>query len=180
MKKDSALFIKPRRSRQDSLYNEPNRPRFHFSSRRGWNNDPNGLVYHEGEYHLFYQHNPYEREWGNMHWGHAVSKDLIHWKELPVALYPDQHGTMFSGSAVIDYHNTAGFNKGNQPAMVAIYTADNPERQVQCIAYSLDKGRTWKKHEHNPVIDSKEKWDSKDTRGRKFSGTNPAKSGSWF
>ncbi len=160
---------------QDSLYNEPNRPRFHFSSRRGWNNDPNGLVYHEGEYHLFYQHNPYEREWGNMHWGHAVSKDLIHWKELPVALYPDQHGTMFSGSAVIDYHNTAGFNKGNQPAMVAIYTADNPERQVQCIAYSLDKGRTWKKHEHNPVIDSKEKWDSKDTRDPKVFWYEPGK-----
>lgn len=152
---------------QDSLYKEQNRPQFHFSSRRGWNNDPNGLIYYEGEYHLFYQHNPYEREWGNMHWGHAVSKDLIHWKELPIALYPDEHGTMFSGSTVIDYKNTAGFNKNNKPAMVAIYTADNPEKQIQCIAYSLDNGRTWTKYENNPVIDSKEKWNSKDTRDPK-------------
>jgi sucrose-6-phosphate hydrolase SacC (GH32 family) len=119
--------------------------------------------------------NSYERGWGNMHWGHAVSKDLIHWEELPVALYPDQHGTMFSGSAVIDYHNTAGFNKSNQPAMVAIYTADNPEKQVQCIAYSLDKGRTWKKHEYNPVIDSKEKWNSKETRDPKVFWYEPGK-----
>lgn len=152
---------------QDSLYKEQSRPQFHFSSRRGWNNDPNGLIYYEGEYHLFYQHNPYEREWGNMHWGHAVSKDLIHWKELPVALYPDEHGTMFSGSAIIDYNNTAGFNKGKTPAMVAIYTADNPDKQIQCIAYSLDKGRTWTKYKGNPVIDSKEKWNSKDTRDPK-------------
>lgn len=152
---------------QDSLYKEQNRSQFHFSSRRGWNNDPNGLVYYEGEYHLYYQHNPYGREWGNMHWGHAVSKDLIHWEELPVALYPDEHGTMFSGSAIIDYNNTAGFNKGNHPAMVAVYTSDNPEKQIQCIAYSLDKGRTWTKYGKNPVIDSKEKWNSKDTRDPK-------------
>jgi len=152
---------------QDSLYNEERRPQFHFSSRRGWNNDPNGLIYFEGEYHLFYQHNPYEREWGNMHWGHAVSDDLIHWKELPIALYPDEHGTMFSGTTVIDDHNSAGFNKANKPAMVAVYTADNPERQIQCVAYSLDRGRTWTKYAHNPVIDSKEKWQSKDTRDPK-------------
>ena len=152
---------------QDSLYREGNRPQFHFSSRRGWNNDPNGLIYYEGEYHLFYQHNPYEREWENMHWGHAVSKDLIHWEELPTALFPDKLGTMFSGSTVIDYDNTAGFNKGNIPAMVAIYTADNPEKQIQCIAYSLDKGRTWTKYANNPVIDSKAKWNSKDTRDPK-------------
>ena len=152
---------------KDSLYNEQNRPQFHFSSRRGWNNDPNGLLYYEGEYHLFYQHNPYEREWGNMHWGHAVSRDLIHWEELPVALYPDEHGTMFSGSVVVDYTNTAGFNKGDTPALVAIYTADNPEKEIQCIAYSLDKGRSWKKYSKNPVIDSKAKWNSKDTRDPK-------------
>ena len=159
----------------ENMYREENRPQIHFTPKRGWHNDPNGLIYYEGEYHLFYQHNPYDREWGNMHWGHAVSKDLIHWEELPLALYPDEHGTMFSGSAVIDYKNTAGFNKGNTPAMVAIYTADNPEKQIQCIAYSLDKGRTWTKYKGNPVIDSKAKWDSKDTRDPKVFWYEPNK-----
>lgn len=162
---------------QDSLYKETNRPQIHYTQCRGWNNDPNGLIYYEGEYHLFYQHNPYERDWGNMHWGHAVSKDLVHWEELPLALFPDEHGTMFSGSAVIDYNNTAGFNKGGTPAMVAIYTADSPEKQVQCIAYSLDKGRTWTKYEGNPIIDSKAKWNSHDTRDPKVFWYEPA--GKW-
>lgn len=152
---------------EDSIYKELKRPQFHFTTKRGWINDPNGLIFYEGEYHLFYQHNPYEREWGNMHWGHAVSKDLIHWEELPNALYPDELGTMFSGSAVIDYNNTAGFNKDNQKAMVAFYTADSSEKQVQCMAYSLDKGRTFTKYRGNPIIDSKDKWNSKDTRDPK-------------
>ncbi len=152
---------------QDSLYSERNRPQFHFTTRRGWINDPNGLIHHNGQYHLFYQHNPYEREWQNMHWGHAVSDDLIHWEELPDALYPDALGAMFSGSAVIDYDNTAGFNTGGVPAMIAAYTADRPEKQVQCIAYSLDNGRTFTKYEGNPVIDSKDIWNSKDTRDPK-------------
>lgn len=152
---------------QDELYKEKNRPQFHFTTRRGWVNDPNGLIYYDGEFHLYYQHNPYERDWENMHWGHAVSKDLIHWEELPTALHPDELGTMFSGSAVIDYDNTAGFNKGKQPAMVAAYTVDNPDRQIQCIAYSLDKGRTFTKYAGNPLIDTKEKWNSKDTRDPK-------------
>lgn len=159
---------------QDSMYKETNRPQVHYTQRRGWNNDPNGLLYYDGEYHLFYQHNPYEREWENMHWGHAVSTDLIHWEELPDALFPDQHGTMFSGSAVIDYNNTSGFGKKGTPAMVAIYTADNPEKQVQCIAYSLDKGRTWTKYDGNPVIDSKAKWNSKDTRDPKVFWHKPS------
>jgi fructan beta-fructosidase len=149
---------------QDSLYKEKNRPQFHFTTQRGWINDPNGMVFYEGEYHLFYQHNPYEREWENMSWGHAVSKDMIHWQELPTALQPDNMGTMFSGSAVIDCTNTAGFNRGNTPAMIALYTVDNPDRQVQCLAYSLDKGRTWTKYAKNPVIDSKAIWNSHDTR----------------
>jgi len=127
-------------------------------------NDPNGMILYEGEYHLFYQHNPYEREWENMSWGHAVSKDMVHWQELPTALLPDEHGTMFSGSTVIDYDNTAGFNKGNTPAMVAAYTANTADKQTQCIAYSLDKGRTWTKYTKNPIIDSKAKWNSVDTR----------------
>ena len=152
---------------QDSLYRESNRPQVHYTQRRGWNNDPNGLLYYDGEYHLFYQHNPYEREWENMHWGHAVSRDLIHWTELQEALYPDEHGTMFSGSAVIDYKNTSGFGKEGVPPMVAIYTAASSDRQVQCIAYSLDKGRTWTKYAENPVIDSKDKWNSVDTRDPK-------------
>lgn len=160
---------------QDSLYREKNRPQLHFTPKRGWHNDPNGLIYYEGEYHLFYQHNPYERDWGNMHWGHAVSKDLIHWEELPPALYPDEHGTMFSGTAVIDYNHTAGFTKGKTPAMVAIYTADNAEKQLQCIAYSLDKGRTWTKYKGNPVIDSRDKWNSKDTRDPKVFWYEPNK-----
>lgn len=160
---------------QDSLYKEKNRPQFHFTTRRGWINDPNGLLFYEGEYHLFYQHNPYESEWENMHWGHAVSKDLVHWMELPDALYPDELGTMFSGSAVIDYNNTAGYNQGKTPAMVAAYTTAGPDRQVQCIAYSLDKGRTFTKYEGNPVIDSKEKWNSPDTRDPKVFWYKPGK-----
>lgn len=160
---------------QDSLYHEHNRPQFHFSTRRGWVNDPNGLIFYEGEYHLFYQHNPYEKEWENMSWGHAVSKDLVHWDELRVALHPDKLGAMFSGSVVIDYDNTSGFGKPGNPAMVAAYTVDNPDRQIQCIAYSLDKGRSWTKYALNPVIDSKEKWDSKDTRDPRIFWYKPGK-----
>jgi sucrose-6-phosphate hydrolase SacC (GH32 family) len=151
----------------DSLYREKNRPSLHFTSRRGWINDPNGLIYYDGEYHLFYQHNPYEREWENMHWGHAVSPDLLHWQELPSALFPDEHGAMFSGTTVIDYENTSGFGSKDQPAMVAFYTADNPDKEIQCVAYSLDKGRTWVKYAENPVIDSGAKWNSRETRDPK-------------
>lgn len=160
---------------QQSIYKEKNRPQFHFTTKRGWINDPNGLIFYEGEYHLFYQHNPYEKEWENMSWGHAVSKDMIHWEELPTALSPDQTGTMFSGSTVIDYNNTAGFNKGNTPAMVATYTAFTDEKQVQCVAYSLDKGRTWIKYSKNPVIDSKAKWNSVDTRDPRVFWYKPGK-----
>lgn len=156
---DSIITDKP-------IYFEELRQQVHFSSRRGWNNDPNGLVYFDGEYHLFYQHNPYGWHWGNMHWGHAISKDLVHWKELPDALYPDELGTMFSGSAVIDKNNTAGWGKN---ALVAIYTANRqePRHQVQCIAYSTDRGRTFKKYKDNPVINSYERWESHSTRDPK-------------
>lgn len=149
------------------FYKEKNRPQFHFTTRNGWINDPNGLIWNDGEYHLFYQHNPYERDWGNMHWGHAVSPDLVHWKELPVALRPDTIGTMFSGSAVIDYENTSGFGKSGTSPMVVAYTADGDKGQRQCIAYSLDNGRTFKKYDGNPVIDSGKKWNTRDTRDPK-------------
>jgi fructan beta-fructosidase len=160
---------------QDSLYKEVNRPQIHFTTRRGWINDPNGMVYFEGEYHLFYQHNPFERDWENMSWGHAVSQDLIHWKELSDVMFPDKLGTIFSGTAVIDYNNTSGFGKDGIPPMVAIYTVHSPDNERQCIAYSRDKGRTFTKYEGNPVIDSKAKWDSKDLRDPKVFWYQPAK-----
>lgn len=129
-------------------YNENYRPQFHFSPEYGWMNDPNGLVYLDGEYHLFYQYNPYGNKWGNMHWGHAVSTDLTSWTYLPTALGIDSLGDIFSGSAVIDVNNTAGFGKN---AMVAIFTS-NGKTQQQSIAYSTDKGRTFTKYSGNPVI----------------------------
>jgi sucrose-6-phosphate hydrolase SacC (GH32 family) len=143
----------------DHLYREKDRPQFHFTSRRGWHNDPNGLVYYKGEYHLFYQHNPLGWSWGNMTWGHAISTDLIQWEEMAPAIYPDEMGTEFSGSGVIDWNNTARFQEGDEKALVLIYTAaggtsvwSEDKTFTQCIAYSTDKGRTWTKYSGNPVL----------------------------
>jgi fructan beta-fructosidase len=133
------------------LYRETYRPQFHFTAKKGWLNDPNGLVYYEGEYHMFFQHNPTGIEHaGNMHWGHAVSGDLVHWEELPVAIYPDALGTIWSGSAVIDWNNTSGLQSGDDKVMVAFYTAGG---RAQCMAYSNDRGRTFTMYDRNPVID---------------------------
>src|SRR5437868_7444196 len=119
------------------------RPQFHFTAEKNWLNDPNGLVYYRGEYHLFFQHNPLGIDGGNQHWGHAVSDDLLHWKQLQIAIRPDRMGNIWSGSAVVDHDNTAGLQKGDEKTLVAIYTAAGGQSEqskgqpfTQCIAYS--------------------------------------------
>jgi fructan beta-fructosidase len=142
----------------NKLYNDESfRPGFHFSPPSHWLNDPNGLVFYEGSYHLFYQHHPYSNKWGPMHWGHAVSKDLVHWEHMPIALFPDEHGAIFSGCCVVDWNNSSGLFEGSH-GLVALFThADTcPEtgqpRQRQSLAYSRDAGHTWHKYEGNPVL----------------------------
>ena len=131
---------------------EPFRPQFHFSPERNWMNDPNGMVFYDGEWHLFYQYNPYGDKWGHMSWGHAVSRDLVHWEPLPLALAEEDGVMIFSGSAVVDWKNTSGFGKDGKPPLVAIYTGHREGRQDQRIAFSNDRGRTWTKVP-GPVLD---------------------------
>ncbi len=142
------------------LYHEEYRLQAHFSPKEKWTNDPNGMVYYKGTYHLFFQYYPKATVWGPMHWGHAVSKDMIHWKQLPIALYPDKLGYIFSGSVVVDENNTSGLGTNDKPAMVAIFTHHDPKGekagssvyQNQSLAYSLDEGTTWTKYTGNPVL----------------------------
>ncbi len=134
----------------DTTITDYYRPSYHFTPLYGWMNDPNGMVYKDGEYHLYFQYNPYGSKWGNMHWGHAVSRDLIHWEHLDPAIARDPVGHIFSGSSVVDKKNTAGFGKD---AIIAIYTNNSVNHdEVQCIAYSNDNGRTFTKYEGNPVL----------------------------
>lgn len=132
-------------------YREPLRPTVHFTTKNGWNNDPNGLVYIDGVYHLFYQYNPCATQWNNMHWGHAVSPDLLHWEEKDIALFPDEMGTMYSGGAIEDTKNLLGHNSESQNAMVLFYTATKQPR-TQCMAYSTDSGKSFIKYNGNPVV----------------------------
>ena len=136
------------------------RPAIHFTPKQHWMNDPNGMVFHNGIYHLFFQYHPFSSVWGPMHWGHATSKDLVSWEEQPIAIYPDSIGTIFSGSAVVDQRNSSGFGTKGKPALVAIYTQHNMEGekagknnfQNQSIAYSNNDGKTWTKYAGNPVL----------------------------
>ncbi len=150
----------PNTPNQPKRYHERHRLQIHFSPKANWMNDPNGLVYYDGVYHLFYQYYPDSTVWGPMHWGHATSKDLVHWNEEDIALYPDSLGYIFSGSAVVDKNNTSGFGKEGTVPLVAIFTyhdttgerAGRDNYQTQGLAYSLDEGKTWTKYEKNPVL----------------------------
>ena len=159
--KGSVCFskIKQNNDKQYMLIPEKYRPSYHHAPERGWMNDPNGLFFKDGVWHLYYQYNPYGSMWGNMHWAHSTSTDLVHWQQQPVALAPDAWGTMFSGSCVVDHNNSAGFGKD---AIISMYTSSRPtpfggDVQAQCIAYSNDGGKTFTKYVGNPVITDEKK-----------------------
>ena len=158
---------------EEELY----RPNFHFTPKKGWMNDPNGMFYYNGYYHLYFQHYPDDNVWGPMHWGHAISTDMVTWREQPIAIYPDEKGYIFSGGAVVDVNNTSGFGKDGEQPIIAMFTyhdmagekAGEKNIQSQAIAYSLDEGQTFTKYSENPVIknpgirdfrDPKIVWDS--------------------
>lgn len=153
----AAFLVSPEMKAQQ---NDKYRPQFHFSPKANWMNDPNGMVFNNGTYHLFYQYYPDDKIWGPMHWGHATSKDMVSWQEQPIALYPDSLGYIFSGSAVVDTKNTSGFGKDGKAPMVALFTHHDPvgekqktgRHETQSIAYSLDDGKTWTKYSGNPVV----------------------------
>jgi len=147
----SLVFSDSKFPGSEKLYRERYRQQVHFSNKRGWNNDPNGVIWYNGEWHLFFQYNPYGWNWGNMHWGHAVSKDLIHWQELPTALYSPDHDHMaFSGGAVVDPQNTTGFRRDGVDPLIATYTRTESGEH---LALSYDNGRTFEEYEGNPVVE---------------------------
>jgi fructan beta-fructosidase len=144
------LRLSPEPPGQEGLYHEAGRPQLHFTPQRGWNNDPNGLVYLHGEWHLFFQHNPFGIAWGNMHWGHAVSRDLVHWTELPTALYQHPLKDMaFSGGGFVDHGNSAGFGTGREDVLMVAFTSTG---RGECLAYSPDGGQTLLEYGGNPVL----------------------------
>jgi fructan beta-fructosidase len=164
---------------QQTMYNEPYRPQIHFSPKEKWMNDPNGMVFYNNRYHLFYQYYPDSTVWGPMHWGHATSTDLVHWEHQPIALYPDSLGYIFSGSAVADVNNTSGFGKDGKVPLVAIFTHHDPkgvkagraDYQNQSIAYSLDEGKTWTKYAGNPVLKNPGIRDFRDPKVSRYEGS---------
>src|SRR6516225_3763231 len=153
-----ALFLmSPALAEKDS-YNQPWRPQYHFTPAKNFMNDPNGMVFYKGEYHLFYQFNPEGQVWGHMSWGHAVSTDMVYWQHLPLAIAEDRNYMIYSGSAVVDWNNSSGLCKNPDPqdhsCLIAIYAADYHQKQEKThIAYSNDRGRTWTYYSGNPVID---------------------------
>ena len=159
------FFVSAKSEKQP--FNESNRPQIHFTPEKNWINDPNGLIFFEGEYHLFYQHNPFGNEWGYMHWGHAIGTDLVHWQHQAIAITPDndskdkENCTAWSGSAIVDNKNLLGLQKEDTPTLLAFYTS---RACGQRIAYSTDKGRTWQKYEGNPIIAFDEKDDARDPK----------------
>ncbi len=167
----------------ESVVTEEYRPVYHFTPEYGWMNDPNGLIYLDGEYHLFYQNYPDSTVWGPMHWGHAVSTDLVNWESLPIALYPDSLGYIFSGSAVLDAENSSGLGTADNPPMIAIFTYHDPELanttsdifQNQAIAFSKDKGRTWEKYSENPVLPNPGIRDFRDPKVSQITNTDGSK-----
>jgi fructan beta-fructosidase len=146
-------------------YTEPFRPQYHFTPKSGWMNDPNGLLYYDGEYHLYYQAIPHTHESeGPKHWGLAISRDLVHWQQMPLALYPDDLGEIWSGNTVVDWQNSSGLQSGTEKVLVALYTSFTPTSQQQSLAYSNDRGRSWTKYAGNPVLPNGEHKDFRDPK----------------
>jgi fructan beta-fructosidase len=156
VKKEVKADVIPSPDEVYEVYRERFRPQFHFSMKKGWINDPDGLVYHDGVYHLFCQHRPDSTRWGTMHWSHAVSRDLVNWEEQPIALYPDKAGAIWSGSAVVDHQNTSGLGTEKNPPILAFYTTrvytPGEKPAFQSLAYSLDNGKTLVKYKGNPIL----------------------------